>query len=137
MADKVDADEVNDEEADLMFGYTKDSNEVTKTQLISDYLPEQNDWPAKTVLAEEHPEIIAGIEQLTDLYPEVEHLERTIFEFVAQFEKRRTSINGRSRQEFLDILAGMAGGKRSDSDDVNKRMEQLLKPMKGEDEEDS
>lgn len=133
---KVDKDDVNDPESDLVFGYANSGDDTTKLDLISDYLPEQSDYSAKTVLSEEHPEIMAGIENLTDMYPEIAHLEETLINFVLSFEKRQISVNGRSREEFLDILAGLSGGKRSELAEREARMEQMLTPM-GDDEDES
>lgn len=135
----VDHEEVSDEENDLMFGYENKGDETTKIQLIADYLPEQDDWGAKTVIAEEHPEIMAAIENLTDMFPEIEHMEDMLIQFVINFEKRQTSVRGRSREEFLDILTAMSGGSRSDYEERSKRMEQLLTPIsqQGEEEDDS
>jgi len=129
MPDPIDKDEINDEESDLVFGYENSGQDTSKLDIIQDYLPEQNDYPAKTVLSEQHPEIIAAIENLTEMYPEIEHMEDMLMDFVAKFEKRQISVNGRSREEFLDILAGLSGGKRSDLEERQSRMEQMLKPM--------
>lgn len=132
--EEVDKDEVVDEESDLMFGYANQGQDTTKLDLIQDYLPEKEDYPAKTVLSQEHPEIIAAIENLTEMYPEIEHLEEMLMQFVASFEKRQISVQGRSRQEFLDILAGLSGGKATDLEQREENIKQLLTPM-GDDEE--
>lgn len=138
MPEKVDGDEINDEETDLIFGYENKGDETSKLDLISDYLPEKDDYKAKTVLAETHPETIAAIENLTEMYPEIEHLEDMLINFVHNFEKRQISVNGRSREEFLDILTAMSGGSRSSFEERQKRMEQLLTPMnKGDSEDDN
>lgn len=138
MASEVDQSDISDEETDLMFGYENKGDDVSKISLISEYLPEQEDYAAKTVLAEEHPEIMAGIESLTELYPEIKHMEAVLINFVVKFEKRQTSVHGRSREEFLDILTAMSGGSRSDLEERTKRMEQLLTPMsQKEDDDDS
>jgi len=132
---KVDKDEVNDEESDLMFGYANNGQDTTKLDLINDYLPERTDYSAKTVLSEEHPEIMAAIENLTDLYPEVEHMEDTLVNFVLAFEKRQISVKGRSRQEFLDILAGLSGGNARDFNEREQTIKQMLTPKNGDDDE--
>lgn len=135
MEQKVDADEVNDEETDLMFGYENSGQEVSPNDLVGDYLPEKEDFAAKTVLEKGQPEIMAAVEQLTDLYPEIAHMSETLVDFLHKFEKRQTSVNGRSRDEFLDILTSMFGGSTSSVEERTKRMEQLLAPMNNGEEE--
>jgi hypothetical protein len=132
----VDADNISDEETDLVFGYENKGDETSKIKLIGDYLPEQDDYSAKTVLAEQHPEIMAAIENLTEMYPEVEHMEPILVNFIKRFEKRQISVHGRSREEFLDILTAMSGGSRSDLEERTKRMEQLLTPISQQGEND-
>lgn len=133
----VDPERIRDEESDLIFGYANQGDDIDKMKLISQYLPEKTDYAAKTVLAKEHPEIMAAIENLVKLFPEIEHMEDEITTFVYNFEKRQTSVHGRSREEFLDILTAMSGGSRSDYEDRVNRMEQLLTPIneQGSDEE--
>lgn len=133
---EVDGSDVRDEESELIFGYKNNNNETSKLDLIGDYLPEKNDYSAKTFLAEEHPEAMAGIESLTELYPEIAHMEDALIEFVARFEKRQISVNGRSRQEFLDILAGLSGGEARNIQEREEMIEALLSPQSsdGDDE---
>lgn len=132
----VEQSKIRDEESDLMFGYANRGDEINKMELLGRYLPEQNDYAAKTVLAKQHPEIIAAVENLTEMFPEIEHMEDTILSFVYKYEKRKTSVNGRSREEFLDILTAMSGGSRSDIEERQKRMEQLLTPMSEQSDEE-
>jgi hypothetical protein len=134
----VEQDDINDEEVDLIFGYENSGDDVSKIDLVSDYLPRKEDYAAKTVLAETHPETMAAIENLTEMYPEIDHLEQMIVRFVSKFEKRQISVNGRSREEFLDILTAMSGGSARDLEERDRRLNQLLTPMSemGDDEDE-
>jgi hypothetical protein len=133
--EEVDKEDITDEEADLMFGYANNGQDTTKLDLINDYLPEKQDYSAKTVLSEEHPEIMAAIENLTGLYPEIAHMEDTLVQFVLAFEKRQISVEGRSRQEFLDILAGLSGGNARDFNEREETIKSLLTPKNEGDDE--
>lgn len=104
---ELDADSVNKEE-DLMFGYG--GQDRKPVEILSDYLPEKEDYAAKTVLTKEQVHLLAGLEQLTVFYDEVEQYDEVIEEWIKAYEKRLTSVQGLSRQEFLEILVAMQGG---------------------------
>lgn len=105
--DEVSAEKVADED-ELMFGYQGESRDPT--DLLSDYLPEKQDYGAKTVLTKDQVHLLAALEQLSNFYPELEHREGLIRTWIAAYEKRTTSVNGLSRSEFLEILVSMSGG---------------------------
>lgn len=103
----IDSDEI-DSEQQLMFGYGGEGRKPM--DLMSDYLPDQEDYGAKTVLTQEQVHLLAGLELLTEFYPELEHREQVITSWIASYEKRMTSVHGLSRDEFLKILVSMNGG---------------------------
>jgi hypothetical protein len=109
---ELDADKVQSEEQ-LMFGYGgKDRQPV---ELLSDYLPEKEDYGAKTVLTPEQVHLLAALEQLTTFFDEVEEYDEVIEQWIRSYEKRMTSAHGLSRQEFLEILVAMQGGSTDNS----------------------
>jgi len=109
-------------EQELMFGYGGQGQ--SPMDLMADYLPETNDYGAKTVLSKEHVHLLAGLEQLITFYPELEHREDVITEWIAAYEKRMTSVHGLSRDQFLKILVSMNGGsiKYEDSDGILQKV---------------
>lgn len=118
----LDADKI-DKEEDLMFGYgSKDRQPV---ELLSDYLPEKEDYAAKTVLTKEQVHLLAGLEQLTVFFDEIEQYDDAITQWIEAYEKRLTSVQGLSRQEFLEILVAMQGGS-VDSESQKGMLEKVL-----------
>lgn len=111
--EELDPEEVEQEE-DLIFGYG--SHDRKPTELISDYLPEKEDYGAKTVLTHEQVHLLAGLEQLTAFYPELSQYDRLITQWIASYEKRMTSVNGLSRSDFLQILVAVSGGSVNESE---------------------
>lgn len=110
---KIDPDEVEKEEQ-LMFGYGGGSTEPV--ELLSDYLPQQEDYAAKTVLTKEQVHLLAALDQLTTLFTEVDEYEPILEEWIKAYEKRLTSAHGLSRDEFVKILVSMNGGRVDDAE---------------------
>lgn len=81
-----------------------------REQMAESYLPEGEDWQAKTVLDVNDPAALAALSQLGAFYPEVEGLQENIDAAVHVFLKSRTSVRGASRDEYKDILINMFGG---------------------------
>lgn len=88
---------------------------VSKNELTENYLPEQEDWIAKTVLSSQDDAAIAALKQMGRLYPEVEELQPIIDGFIHDFVRARTSIGGASRQEYKDILQSVHGSSAGES----------------------
>lgn len=104
---ELSADDVENEQ-ELMFGYG--GSEQSPMDLMADYLPKQEDYGAKTVLTKEQVHLLAALEQLLNFYPELEHRQDVLVEWIAAYEKRMTSVHGLSREEFMHILVSMNGG---------------------------
>lgn len=111
--DSEDIEDIEDED-ELMFG--RGGSGKKPLDLLESYLPEREDYGAKTVITKEQVHLLAGLEQILNFYPELEHREDVIIEWIAAYEKRMTSVHGLSRSEFLDILISMNGGSPNDED---------------------
>ncbi len=81
-----------------------------REEMASEYLPGSDDWEAKTQLDLSDPAAVAALRQMDVMFPEVEDLQPLIDEFLHHFLKSRTSIAGKSRDEYKDILVSMYGG---------------------------
>lgn len=115
-------DDQTDEE--LIFGsYGGGSREPV--DLLSDYIPEKEDWAAKTKLKDEQVAKLIALEMIPDLYPELEHRRGLIYQWIDQYEKRLTSVNGMSRAEYHDILIAISGGRVS-ADDTKGLLERIM-----------
>lgn len=80
-----------------------------REEMASNYLPETNNWSAKTFLDTRDPAAIAALRQLGEMYPEVEELQRFVDEVVDEFMQAQTSVGGQSRREYKAILQSMYG----------------------------
>lgn len=127
---ELDADDIGKEE-NLMFGYG--GKDQTPMDLLSNYLPEKNDYGAKTVLTPEQVHLLAALEQITKAYPELEEFDDMIKEWIASYEKRMTSVHGLSRDEFVQILVSMNGGS-TDLEESRGILEKVLDADGGNDE---
>lgn len=81
-----------------------------REDMASSYLPEGEDWLAKTAVDLEDPAAIAALSEFGSMYPEVDDLQELIDGFLHHFLKGKTSIGGRSREEYRSILVSMYGG---------------------------
>ena len=85
-----------------------------REEMISNYLPEQNDWEAKTILDLSDPAAIAALSNMERMFPEVDDLQPLIDDFLFQFLKSRTSVGGQSRDDFRKMFISMFGGTDDD-----------------------
>lgn len=85
--------------------------------MVSDYLPEEDEWTAKTVLDLNDPARVAVLGNWGKIFPECEHHQPIIDDFLVTFMKSRTSVAGESREEYRTIFQSMFGkspdGKKS------------------------
>lgn len=81
-----------------------------REKMVSTYLPEGDDWPAKTILELNDPHAVSALSQFGEIFPEVDDLQKPIDEFLHMFLKSRTSVSGKSRDEYQRIFESMYGG---------------------------
>lgn len=86
-----------------------------REEMASDYLPDSDDWLAKTLLDVSDPAAIAALSNLGEIYPEVDDLQPLVDGVLDEFLRGKTSVGGRSREEYRKILMSMYG--KSDDDD--------------------
>lgn len=92
-----------------------------REEMVSGYLPGEDDWMAKTHLDVSDPAAIAALRSFDTMFPEVDDLQPLIDDFLDDFLKSKTSIKGFSREEYRKILMGMFGA--SDDNDSGSRFE--------------
>ena len=80
-----------------------------REEMTGDYLPESDDWLAKTLLDVNDPAAIAALRSLGQIYPEVDDLQPLVDNVLDQFLRGKTSVGGRSREEYRKILMSMYG----------------------------
>lgn len=81
-----------------------------KNDMAADYMPQSDHWAAKTQLDPHDPGAIGGLSQFGEMFPEVDDLQPVIDNVLAEFFPAKTSVRGRSREEYANILMSMFGG---------------------------
>lgn len=117
----TDTEEVTDEEeiAETLFR----GGGPDREEMASDYIPEGDDWLAKTILDVNDPAAIAALSNLGTIYPEVDDLQPFVDDVLDNFLRGKTSVKGRSREEYKKILMSMFG---STDDDGKSKALQLV-----------
>jgi hypothetical protein len=87
-----------------------------KEGMVDNYLPAGEEWAAKTLLEENDAAAIAVLRQYGGMYPEVDDLQPIIDQFLFEFLRARTSIGGKSRNEYQRIFESMFGGHPDEQD---------------------
>jgi len=98
---------------------------IDREEMVAGYLPETDDWPAKTFLEKHDPALLAALSQMGTMYPEVEDLQPLIDEAMEMFMKSQTSVAGSSREEYKAIFQSMFGGS-ADDDSAGDRLAAAL-----------
>lgn len=93
--------------------------------MVAEYLPEQHDWEAKTNLDLSDPAAVAALSNFGRMFPEVDDLQPLIDDFLEHFLKSKTSVGGKSREEYRKIFMAMYG--KGDDDGKSAAM-QLVAP---------
>lgn len=91
----------------------------SRDEMAANYLPESDEWSAKTALDLNDPQALAALGQFAQMFPEVEDLQGIIDDFTEEFMKSRTSVNAQSRDEYKDMIMSMYGGGPEDDDGMN------------------
>lgn len=83
-------------------------------EMANSYLPGDDEILAKTILDVNDPAAIAALRNLEAIYPEVDDLQPLVDGVLDEFLVGKTSVGGRSREEFREILVNMYGGSTDD-----------------------
>lgn len=121
MTDDSDGDDASE---DLGVSYRAGSKGPDREDMMASYLPEQDDWLAKTILELNDPGRIAALGQFDTMFPEVEDLQPVIDEFLDQLLRGRTSTGGASRDDYRKIFTAMYGG--APEDDTGSKLAAAL-----------
>lgn len=105
-----DEDGDGEEEPATMDGIMTASRGPNKNDMAADYMPHADHWAAKTRLDPHDPAAIGGLSEIGTMFPEVDDLQPVIDNVLEEFLPAKTSVGGRSRDEYGDILMSMFGG---------------------------
>ena len=113
----TDVDDIDDEMSDLMFHLSEgqmESGGSDPVEIIGEWLPEQDEYQAKTRIHPKQARALALVRAMPDMYPELESSHK-LASVVTDYEKYLTSIGGQSRNEQVKVLQALAGGEGEDA----------------------
>jgi len=96
-----------------------------REEMVSKFLPPEDDWDAKTQLDLNDPARVALLRNYGDLMPEVAHMQDTLDAFLTDYEKSRTSVGGIGREQYVSIMRAMFGAD-DDEDDAASMFAEAL-----------
>lgn len=108
------------------------SGGADREEMVSEYLPDDEDWDAKTQLDIDDPHKLALIRNYSDVMPEMSHWQGTLDKFATDFVKAQTSVAGDSRSDYRAILTSMFGSK----DDGREAVSAFAKALGADDNDD-
>lgn len=85
-----------------------------REEMVASYLPGESEWQAKSNVDPTDPAAIAALREFGDIYPEVGELQELIDHFLDDFLQTKTSVKGRSREEYREIMMSMYGSSSGD-----------------------
>lgn len=118
MTDPNDNNNDDDEQPQPIYPHSGPDRE----DMVGSYLPEQEDWEAKTIVDLSDPAAIAALSNFDVMFPEVDDLQPLIDDFLHNFLKTKTSVKGASREEYKEIFQAMYG-KSSDGDGSSRALQ--------------
>lgn len=100
-------------------------------RFLEEYFPKKTDMGSKTRLrTKDMPVNLSSLKVLGEMYPEIQEndMDETIINWMDSLEKRLISVDGKSREEFKEILEALLSGLRETkaSDDVDSSIMRKL-----------
>lgn len=113
--DEGDGDEPSTDEP--REGWRPSPKSLERLDLINQYVADEDDWPAKTILGVGDPARLAALAVFDRLFPSVSHQQQIREDFLVMWMKSRTSRAvktdegpvGQSRKDFKDLLMATFG----------------------------
>lgn len=85
-------------------------------RFLDDYFPEKHDIAQKGRLKQALTVRFSAVDAIFYFFPEVKHLEPIVKAWANQIETRLVSVDGASRDEFMEILIALLHGYRMEED---------------------
>lgn len=113
-------------------GWRPSPKSLERLELVNNYIADEHDWPAKTILGVGDPARVAALSVFDRLFPSVAHQQDIREEFVLLWMKSRTSravktdegVQGQSRRDYKDLLMATFG-QQKDTDKASKFFDAL------------
>ena len=112
---------------------TRPKRGPSRMDMVADYLPDKDQWEAKTNLDEGDPGRVAALNVLHIAYPEVDDMDILIEEMLQVFLPAKTSRSNKSRDEYKEIFRSLFGGRGDDSTSGRVLAEVFGADLDGED----
>lgn len=103
-------------ESDLMGSWVTDKQGGDKIPLVENWVPDANEWQGKTVVNEQEAVLFALARNLPKMFDEISHMQPFIDGFFTDLEQYKTSVDGMSREQQMQVFAAMFGGRIEDEE---------------------
>lgn len=100
---------------DLEDAFKTDAELPPAFKFLDKYIPDKDDMGQKgRLVSDDMPSLISSLKVLSDFYPELTEggspMSESLEDWLDNFEKRLVSVDGKSRDEYKDILEALLSG---------------------------
>jgi len=128
---KEELEETKSEE-DIIGMYQTEGGDSEKVPVLKSWLPDSDEWQAKTVVNEREARLMAVARNLTEAYDEIEHMEPFIEGLITDLEMYKTSVDGMAREQQKSVLMAMFGR----SSDAQESQSMVMSMLAGQQDDD-
>lgn len=103
---------------DIIGRYMGGSGEE-RIPLVSDWMPDGDEWQGKTIITKQEAIAHALAKNLSYAFPEVRPMHDFIESSVNDLEMLLTSVQGRAREQQMEVLRAMFGAGKADMEEAS------------------
>lgn len=101
---------------DIIGGYMGGSGEE-RIPIVESYLPNGDEWQGKTIITRQEAIDHALAKNMVEVFPELKPIEGFLINSINDLEMLLTSVEGKSRNEYMEIIRGMFGAGKVENEE--------------------
>lgn len=103
---------------DVVARFMGGSGDEARIPLVRDWLPGGDEWQGKTIISKREAIAHALAKNLHHAFPTIRPMEDFIIDSVNDLEMLLTSVDGRARDQQMEVLRGMFGAGKVDHEEA-------------------
>lgn len=107
---------------DIVGSYMKGGGNEERIPVVRSWLPDSEQWQGKTIITKDEAIAHARAKNLAKAFPEIKPLEEFLESTINDLEMLLTSVEGRSRDQQMEVIRGMFGAGKVDEEEARSRV---------------